>query len=181
MKKFFYLVIFAVCISGCSSSTPDNVNIRTNVDISELNNPNVNMQSDSNSNKIPGIDTITDLQGNTVVIGNKTAATGKNALPVPNAKPLSYPAPDYSEVASKMNEQGQMLEVRTFKDNPTLAKIERLYVELNKPVVTAYLKNGKKVDLTSAKIENPMRSSAEEIINAINAVNSNPATKKQPS
>lgn len=176
MRKLFYLTIFVICLGGCSSSAPENVNIRTNVDISELNNPNVNAQpANANNVNSPKL----DLEGNVKV--NKIAEENKNAPPpFPNPKPLVYPAPDNSEITSSMNDKGQMLETRTFKNNPTLAKVERLYVELDKPVITAYLKNGKKVDLTAVKMDDPMKSSAEDIINRINVGKPNPVPTKQP-
>ena len=178
MKKLFYLTIFAVCLSGCSSPASNDANTRTNVDISELNNPkNMNIQVDPNANTGPATNRMTDFNGKEIAV-NKSAANESVKPPVPNAKPVVVPAPDNSEVTSSMNDKGQMLEVRTFKNNPTLAKIERLYVELDKPVTIAYLKDGKKVDITTVKIDDPMKSSAEDIVNIINAASQKPV--KQP-
>ena len=191
MKKLFYLAVFAVCINGCSSSPTNesvnmSANIRTNVDISELNNPNVNTQPNSNANsnantEQPGV-IFYDRDGKPVTVKKSEDTTPPPPID-PKAKPISVAAPDNSEITTTMNNNGQPVEIRTFKNNPTLAKVERVYVSANQPVVTVYFRDGKKADLTSAKIEDPMRSSADNIISAVSAVNadeSQPLLKKQP-
>ena len=128
----------------------------------------MNIQVDPNANTGPATNRMTDFNGKEIAV-NKSGANESVKPPAPNIKQVSVPAPDNSEVTSSMNDKGQMLETRTFKNNPTLAKIERLYVELDKPIITAYLKNGKKADLTGVKLDDPMKASAEDIIKRINA------------
>lgn len=166
MKKFFYLAILAVCLGGCSSPPAANdgsANVRTNVDISELNNPPANSISDAN-NMIQS-NTFYDANGNP--LNPKKGGGNANAAPMANAKPMTYPASDNSEIISGTNNRGQMFETRTFKNNPVLARIEKIYVEMDKPTITAYLKNGQKVDLTTIKMNDPMQISAQDIIDAI--------------
>lgn len=181
MKKFFYLAIFAVCLGGCSSSQPaandGSANVRTNVDISELNNP-TNLSVDPNSNSLPPGNTWTDANGNPIVISKKADGTAKGTTTPPNTGAVAYPAPDNSEITSGTNKEGTMFETRTFKNNPTLVKIEKVYADLENPSITAYLKNGQKADLTLIKIEDPMKTSAQDIINAINAAKSTATTKQ---
>lgn len=165
MKRFLYLAIFAVFINGCSSEPAGNV-ARTNANVDELNHPSQNPYPNSNA---------TGLEPQFVSVNNdnkllvKGANTGKVEPIAPNAKPNAYSAPDDSEIVSAMNKQGQMMETRTFRNNPTIAKVERVYIELDKPVVKVYLKDGKTVDITTVKIDNPMKASAADIINAVNA------------
>jgi len=183
MKKFFYLAIFAIILSGCSSSPTvnENVSVRTNVNISELNNPNQNSLAPANAGNGLNEPVFTDASNGSqqVIKGDKRQAD-KNLPPlVPNAKPITQAAPDNSEMQGSMNPQGQPFETRTFKNHPVLLKVERIYVSLENPVIKVYMRNGKTVDLSKDKIANPMQASAEEIINAVNASNPNPAATKQ--
>ena len=179
MKQFFCLAILAIFINGCSSAPSGENAIRTNADISELNNPDPNSLPQSNANNsLPG--GLTTFGANNQMSGEKKAAN-KNAQPIyPNAKPITQLAPDNSEFQSAMNNQGQPIEIRVFKNHPALSKVERIYVTLENPVVKAYLKNGKTVNLPADKIGNPMEASAEEIMNALNSGNSTVAPTKQP-
>ncbi len=66
-----------------------------------------------------------------------------------------------------MNKQGQPIETRTFKSNPLLAKVERIYTTLDNPTVRVYLKDGKVINLPKGKIDNIFSASAQEILNAV--------------
>ena len=134
MKSVFYFIIAAVFLCACSASPAVNesVTVRTNVDISELNNPNQNSisQTNANDNSSGGMG---NMNGSKPFNGQKKPAD-KNAPPVdPNAKPITQSAPDNSEIQSMMNNQGQPLEMRVFKNHPALSKIERIYVTLENP------------------------------------------------
>ena len=185
MKKLFYPAFIAICLSACSSSAPDesvnmSANIRTNVNLSELNNPNVNAQPAANENKELQGSIFYDKDGKQVTVKSNAGNAAPPAPIDPKAKPISMAAPDNSEIMTTMNNQGQPVEIRSFRNNPILAKVERVYVTTDQPVVIAYLKDGQKVNLTAAKIEDPMKSSAEDIISAVNAGKTQPITKKQP-
>jgi len=181
MKSVFYLTIAAVFLCACSASPAVNesVTVRTNVDISELNNPNQNSLAQTNVNgSLSG--SLTEMNGNKQTSVEKKPAA-KDAPPVdPNAKPITQSAPDNSEFQSLMNNQGQPVEMRVFKNHPTILKVEKIYVTLENPMIKIYLKNGKTVNLTADKIGNPMQAPAEEIVNALNNGNSIPAPTKQP-
>jgi hypothetical protein len=179
MKQFFCLVILAVFLNGCSTAPSGENAIRTNADISELNNPDPNSLPQTNANNsLSG--SLTTFGANNQMSGEKKLAN-KNAAPLdPNAKPITQPAPDNSEFQSMMNNQGQPVESRVFKNHPALLKVERIYTDLENPVVKIYLKNGKTMNLPADKIGNPMEASAAEIMNTLGADNSLPGPTKQP-
>lgn len=178
MKKFFYLAIFSVLLSGCSSAPPGENAVRYNTDISELNNPNQNSLAQNTANQELSGTVLTGVNGSQQMSGGKKSADN-NAPPIaPNVKPNTQPAPDNSEMQATMNNQGQPIEMRVFKNHPALSKVEKVYVELDKPIVKVYLKNGKTVEVAAGRISNPMTASAAEIIAALPGGNPVPAATK---
>jgi hypothetical protein len=74
------------------------------------------------------------------------------------------PAPDNSEMLTVLNEKG-VIETRTFKGNPLLAKVERTTVGRNVQL-KVYLKNGKVIAVPAEKIGNFPTDSAQQILQA---------------
>jgi hypothetical protein len=186
MNKFLGFAVFFIFLGGCSSSTIETVGT-TNSNTSDnsfvinsaAKSENINaadstkteepINADSSQSVLPQSPEFLDYK-------NKKGGKGKgvNVAPIdPNATRFLSPAPDNSEITTEMNKQGQPIETRTFKSNPLLAKVERIYTTMDNPTVRIYLKNGKIINLSKGKIDNIFSASAQEILNAVGAVPQN--------
>jgi len=177
--KFFYFVIISIFLISCSSSSTVETNVEktvetnvnsTNSDTAAVNETNTKAQANAN-NAIQNF-----------AVSKRNAKNWKakkpgstDAAPI-EATPMAYPAPDNSEISSVMN-NNVPTEVRTFKDNPMLVKMERIFVDVKKPKVKVYLKNGKVLNVPPDKISNPATASADEILLAVGIVRK-PAAQK---
>jgi len=180
MKKFFYLAVISIFLTSCASSTTveNNVNL-TNSNFSPVSqnpHPNTNVENQTASNTGKPQDLSTSI-GN-ALSAEKKKEIAVNAAPI-QAKPLVNTAPDNSEISSTMNNQGIPIEIRTFKNNPMLAKVEKVFTDLKNPQIKVYLKNGKVVDLPSGKISNSSTASANEILTAVGVISKTASEKKE--
>lgn len=171
--KFFYFVIISIFFISCSSSTVEK-NVKSNSSTVETNvkinnsdiavvkqmNANVEVQADANSYRIQNM--AVSKQNVRNWGAKKGGAT--DVAPI-EAIPMAYPAPDNSEISSTMN-NSVPTEIRTFKNNPMLVKMERIFVDVKNPQIKVYLKNGKVVNVPPGKISNPATASADEILSA---------------
>jgi len=182
--KFFYFVIILIFFISCSSSTVEtNVNsksstVETNVnsnnsDTAVVNQTNANVEVQADANSYP----IQNMAVSKQNVRNWGAKKGRATDVAPiEAIPMAYPAPDNSEISSTMN-NSVPTEIRTFKNNPMLVKMERIFVDVKNPQIKVYLKNGKVVNVPPGKISNPATASADEILSAA-GVARKPATQK---
>jgi len=173
VKKFFLLTIVVGFAIACSSP----VNIPTNVRTAEnnavgnksmaatTNQPNTNVAAETNADKfVLGDSSVSKKNADKLRSKN---AVGKETTPIGGKiGVVSNAAPDDSEIFSQMNEKGEPFETRVFKNNSALAKIERVYVTLENPTITVYLKNGKTVNVPNGAIGDPLTASAAEILRA---------------
>ena len=176
--KFFYLMIISIFSMSCSSSSTVETNVKSktstvetnaksnNSDIVVVNQKNTNVEVQNNANSYPIQNMVVSKQ-NVKNWGAKRVGAA-DAAPI-EATPMTYPAPDNSEISSTMN-NNVPTEVRTFKNNPMLAKMERIFVDVKNPQIKVYLKNGKVVNVPSGKISNPATVSADEILSAAGIV-----------
>jgi hypothetical protein len=134
-------------------------------------NANVEVQADANSYPIQNM--AVSKQNVRNWGAKKGGAT--DAAPI-EATPMAYPAPDNSEITSTMNNDVPT-EVRTFKNNSMLVKVERIFVDIRNPHIKVYLKNGKVVNVPPGKISNLATASADEILSAA-GIAPKPATQK---
>lgn len=177
MRKFFYFAVISIFITSCSAPAE---NVEINKQVAVANTTIVSNKSIVEvANQLP-TNTEAAVNANKIVIGDASISLknarkweekpgGKAADNTPiaeNIGKLVTPAPDDSEVSSQMTAKGQPVETRVFKSHPQLAKIERLYVTMDQPTMTVYLKNGKKVVVPNGKIGNPLTASADAILNA---------------
>ena len=75
----------------------------------------------------------------------------------PNAKPeppVFRSAPENSESATTMTNDGSILEIRVFKNHPQLAKVEVTWTDPKDKALKVYLKNGTVVDAKTDRIGN---------------------------
>ncbi len=171
--KFFYFVIILIFFISCSSSTVEtNVNsksstVETNVnsnnsDIAVVKQMNANVEVQADANSYP-IQNMAVSKQNVRNWGAKRVGAA-DAAPI-EATPMTYPAPDNSEISSEMN-NNVPTEIRTFKNNLMLIKMEKIFVDVKKPQIKVYLKNGKVVNVPPGKISNSATASADEILSA---------------
>jgi len=171
MTKFYYLSIISIFFIGCSSSATVETNVKINVN---SNKPEMAAVNAVNTNVKVRPDANFQIQNMTVSKRNVRNWEGKrdgnkNAAPI-QAKPMSYPAPDNSEITSTMNNKVP-IETRTFKNNPMLVKVERIFVkDVKHPQIKVYLKDGKVLEVPSGRIENSATASANEILSAVGLV-----------
>ncbi len=179
MSKFFYLAFVLIYAAGCSSSanvaTDSNVaasnvkTVETNNIVNKsvaaaINEPNRNAEISVNANKII-------IQNSAISKDNvrnwdaKKEGVKENAPIAPNIGKAVPAAPDDSEVSSRMNDKGEPLETRVFKNHPVLVKVER--TNLDNRNVKVYLKNGKVFDLPESKADNFLTAAADDILIAV--------------
>lgn len=172
MSKFFYLTVGLIFTANCSSST----NVGTNVKTAETNNiinksvaaavnqPRANVEIPVNANKII-------IQNSTISKDNirnwdaKKEGVKENTPIAGKIGKVATAAPDNSEVSSRMNDKGEPLETRVFKNHSVLIKVER--TNLDNRNVKIYLKNGKVLNLPESKADNFLTASADDILTAV--------------
>ena len=149
---FAGLVALAAFDIGCSSSA-SNTSASSNGEVSS-NQSTVNAANSSPYTPASGNTGDANMANpaNPAVAANANQSQVKVITPQGNAKPLTFPAPDNSEYSSSMNSTGQAVETRTFHSDPVIAKVERIWKDVNDKTVTIYLKNGKTVKVPADKV-----------------------------
>ncbi|MEO8073836.1 MAG: hypothetical protein ABI891_01265 [Acidobacteriota bacterium] len=175
MRIFLGLTIFLVFLGGCTSAPVKNTDtINTNspdnsvAEKSNANNDSMTLEEFMNTNNAsPAANSDgSELSGSPT--GKNSRGKNTSSAPIdPHAATILTTAPDNSVISTSMNKQGAPIETRTFKDNPMLIKVERVYTDLKNPTVTVYLKNGKTYDLPKEKIDDIFNVSANDILNAV--------------
>ena len=183
--RFFNFVIVSIFFISCSSSPTVETNVKSksstvetnvksnNSDIAVVNQTNTNVEVQADANSYPIQNMAVSKQNVRNWGAKKGGAT--DVAPI-EAIPMAYPAPDNSEISSTMN-NNVPTEIRTFKNNPMLVKMERIFVDVKNPQIKVYLKNGKVVNVRPGKISNPATVSADEILSAA-GIAPKPATQK---
>jgi len=180
--KFFYFVIISIFSISCSSSSTVETNVnsnnsdsavvsQTNTNVVSQTNTNIEAQADANSYPIQNM----AVSKRNVRNWGAKKGGATDVAPI-EATPMSYSAPDNSEISSEMN-NNVPTEIRTFKDNSMLIKMERIFVDVKNPQIKVYLKNGKVVNVPPGKISNPATASADDILSAA-GVARKPAAQK---
>jgi len=172
VNKFFYLAVALIYTAGCSSSSnvgSDVKTVETNNTVNKsvvttVNQPRANVEIPVNANKII-------IQNSTISKDNirnwdaKKEGVKENTQIAEKIGKVATAAPDNSEVSSRMNDKGEPLETRVFKNHPVLVKVER--TNLDNRNVKIYLKNGKVFDLPESKAGNFLTAAADEILIAV--------------
>jgi len=172
--RFFNFVIISIFFISCSSSSTVETNVNlNNSDIAVVRKVNANVEVQADANSYPIQNMAVSKQNVRNWGAKKGGAT--DAAPI-EATPMAYPAPDNSEITSTMNNDVPT-EVRTFKNNSMLVKVERIFVDIRNPQIKVYLKNGKVVNVPPGKISNLATASANEILSAA-GIAPKPATQK---
>lgn len=158
-------LFLALTAAGCSTaSAPENSNAAANANSNPTLNANINPNTNNpianvtpqpmTESKIPGIP---DMPGTEQPIPKND--------PTRNAKTqqIKRPAPDNSEITTVLGQD--VIETRTFKSNPRIAKIE--VIGMDKKLVKVYLKNGQVRELPPGKVGDPLVESADNIFKAL--------------
>ncbi len=141
-------------LAGCNScggaETGVNANANnTTIVVPKADNSNNPYGSNANSKIVP-YNGAENINGNPTLDNSKVTVVDTTKLkPSIQARPL----PENSEMTTVMNSKGQVIETRTFKDNPYISKIERVTVTPKDVTTKVYLKNGAVKDLPGDKVK----------------------------
>jgi len=167
--KITIIAALLILLGGCSGTSGENNSNAPAANGNTSNQANAATVSNNNPALIP-------YPGTENTNGNPAA---NNDIKVTNIDPKqikptnpAMPAADNSEILTVLNEKG-VVETRTFKRNPLLAKIEKTTVGRNVQL-KVYLKNGKAIAVPSEKIGNFAGDSAEQILQAAGFVSPKP-------
>jgi hypothetical protein len=146
--------------TGCGSAVTDaNVNSNANANVTV-----VNANPPANSNIVPYVPP--GSEGINANAFNANAAAAQPA-PTPNAKYMTYPAPDNSEYSTVMDKNGMPVETRVFRSDPQIRKIVRTWLSVNDKKIAVHLKNGRVIDLPGNKFDEIKSVPVAEIYSAV--------------
>lgn len=181
MKRFIYPAVFLTFAAGCSTPTAVVENNNSNSGSTAIsrtipaanqaipppaNQTNSSAENSINANKIVIEDLGAISRRNLERLKSKGGGD-MNAAPIAAVTPAPSVAPDNSEVSSTMNEKGVPIETRVFKNHPILAKMEKSFADIEKPLIKVYLKNGKILIAPNDKISNTATVPADEILRLV--------------
>jgi hypothetical protein len=166
--KCTIIAAFSILLGGCSGTSGENNSNAPAANGSTSNQVNAATVSNNTPSMIPYPGT-ENTNGNPANSDIKVTNIDPKQIKTTNP---AMPAPDNSEMLTVLNEKG-VVETRTFKSNPLLAKVERTTVGRNVQL-KIFLKNGKVVAVPSEKIGNFPTDSAQQILQAAGLVASNP-------
>ncbi len=140
-KNLFLIAILSVFLNGCSGATsPANNSANNQVAISNTaNNSGAAVVQNADANLKTQNADANSFPANS--LGRKTGNSNSTEKP----KITFVPAPHNSEVATRMGEQGEFIQVRVFKADAQIKMMEHI-VTTNK--FKLFLKNGKVLDVT---------------------------------
>jgi len=165
MKYSVLIIAVLIVFSGCSSNT------ETNATVNRANSPapNSNANSESATNSIPpGAQPYNGAQN---LNPNAFNAMNDNLKVIPyQPKKDEMPygsriAPDDSFISSGSRGK-DFLETRTFKNNPTITKVEKI-MDGNTTKYKVYLKNGKVLDAPAEKMTDFAAMAPDNILDAV--------------
>lgn len=183
MKYYVFIIAISLFLNGCSSGT---TNQTTN---GGANPANANSLAATNANST-GIQPYNGAQNLNPNAFNATNDNLKIVKYEPKKDELPYGsrnAPDDSVISSG-SRGADFLETRTFKNHPTLDKVEKI-MDGKTDKYKVYLKNGKVVDAPADKMSNFAAMSPVSILEAVGispkqpvnpAANNNPKKEEKP-
>jgi len=162
MKQIFFLLIAVGLLGGCSgaanSEKPANKGIvGSNTSAGAANLPHSLNPGDAGLN----------AEANGAPPGNVLGHTKRQVVDSPGSERpvLQYqPAAEDSQIASGMNGQGQMFEVRVWKRHPQLVKVESVWTDPKNKQLTYLLRTGKNLTVTTDRIENLKQATSNQLL-----------------
>ena len=155
MKGFFLfiVVVILIVISACGSSTTRNPTTgNSNAGFNSVGSTPLGQSNSPNDLSPPNTASEENSKIESPMANRRKMVPVQQTGPVPPA-PMR-PAPENSEIATTMNNDGMVFETRVFKGNPQLAKVEMLWLSPTNKKVTIFLKSGKKVESPGERIDN---------------------------
>jgi hypothetical protein len=152
--RLVLLSAIAICLSGCGSCSDAGGNLNTNANnativVPKADNTNNPYGSNANSKLVP-YNGSENLNGNPTLDNSKiTVVDTSKVKPTITTRPL----PEDSELSTVMNSKGNVIETRTFKNNPYISKLERVTVTPKDVSLKLYLKNGTVRELPADKVK----------------------------
>lgn len=178
MSRFFYLAVVLICATGCSSSSNVAVNLTVAANVKVVETNNIVNQSVAAAVNQTNANAEIPVSANKVVIQNSAISKDnvrnwdakkegvKDNTPIAGKIDKAMTAaPDNSEVLSRMNDKGEPVETRIFKNHRVLTKVER--TDLNNQNIKVYLKNGKALNLPEGRVGNFLTAPADDILKAV--------------
>jgi PBP1b-binding outer membrane lipoprotein LpoB len=151
-SSYCLLAVTVLVITGCSGQSDNGPSITTNRDT---------QLSQNTSNQAPkAVDSPVNKAVNNLPV---------NSGPTSNLKEstlAAVPAPDNSTFTSTMDKEGNFMEVREFKNDPVIKKVERKVLGRNSKYLV-YLKNGKVVEANAEKMTGFRSLAPANILDAI--------------
>jgi PBP1b-binding outer membrane lipoprotein LpoB len=180
MKYFILITAILIIFSGCSSTTETNATTNgANPSAPNSNQANSNSSAATNSNP-PGMQPYNGVQNLNPNAFNATNDNLKVIRVEPKKDEMPYGsrlAPDDSIITSGSRGK-DFLETRTFKSDPTIAKVEKI-MDGKTTKYKVYLKNGKVVDAPADKMTEFAAMAPANILDAIGML-PKPQTNPQP-
>ncbi len=192
-RKISAIIFITVSLIGgsCASSSE---NVNSSASNAGASPPFVERPQEGLSNLSPSATNVNALPNESVgavknVNGMLIPANAKVEVIKPKpgkSELLERPAPFDSVVSIEMNGDGDVIERRTFKQHPSISKVEKLTKSATEFRYRVYLRNGKVLDLNRDAMENPLTASPDDILKASGLSETKPKTtagdaKKVPS
>jgi len=158
MRRFLYLLAVALLLGGCSDASDAGKTSNTAVNSSVF----AGSTTPQAANGEPALNGIsTPPTANFVAVNKRVVPDGPGSgRPI-----LRYePAADNSQIASAMNSDGQMFEVRIWKKHPQLVKIESTWLDQKNKALYILLRTGKVMNITTDRIQNLKQATTRELL-----------------
>ena len=161
----FVLILLSVIFANCGGNTAEPNSAAANTNSARAEVP-ANSISSNNGQTQPAYNGETKEIADGFPVpanANVTVVDTNQAVDTMREKP----APDDSTFSAEMNEKGQPVETRTFRNHPTLKKVEKITMSPRDYVFKIYLKNGKVVESKSDKLKDFRVISPESILDTV--------------
>lgn len=145
--KIIVVIIFFISVAGCGGTSEKGDSSPANAQTK----PDSPSSADS-------------ANGNSSASNSGTTAVKTDPKQLNSTRP-TVPAGDNSEITSVVNENG-VIETRTFKSHPTLAKIERTFAG-REVKVKVFLKNGQVAEMPADDITDFVNEPADQILRSL--------------
>ncbi len=160
MKAWLGIACLTMVLGACSGNAtdsasvgPDNVSRGNDVSTTNVETLNTNSGPSSNESSVnrPGVE--------------KRRRPQDTGVTSTSPAPLDFrPGPENSQTATTMNEQGQPVEVRVFKDNAQLDRVEAVWLGANQMLLRITHRNGQTREVRTDRIKNLSSAPAELLI-----------------
>lgn len=170
VSKVFLLAIFSFISVGCSGGSETNSATVPNANSASGTSQTNSYVASNGETMQPAFNGDSKNAGSNMQIQVNTMVVNADNQKEKTNQPVQpeIPAADNSTYSAEMNDKGQPVEIRTFKNHPILAKIEKITLSPRDYVFKIYLKDGKVVESKSDELKQFRFITPENILGAIN-------------